>query len=119
MAQLSLDPMQAMFDKPDDKGRKHLRPWFLNCYINGKPMTKMLVDGGATVNIMPYATYRNLGLGENDLIQTDMMLKDFKGVVSPARGAICVDLTIGSKTIPTTFFVINRKSSYSTLLGRD
>ena len=47
------------------------------------------------------------------------MLKDFEGPVSPARGAICVDLIIGSKTLPTTFFVINGKGSYSTLLGRD
>ena len=29
------------------------------------------------------------------------------------------DLTIGSKTLPTTFFVINGKGSYSLLLGRD
>ena len=41
--------------------------------------------------------------------KTDMMLKDFEGVVSPAVGALCVDLTIGSKTLPTTFFVINGK----------
>jgi len=47
-------------------------------------MTKMLVNGGAAVNIMPYTTYRKLGLGEDDLIQTDMMLKDFEGAVSPA-----------------------------------
>ena len=51
--------------------------------------------------------------------KTDMMLKDFEGVVSPAVGALCVDLTIGSKTLPTTFFVINGKGSYSSLLGRD
>ena len=63
--------------------------------------------------------YRKLGLGEDDLIQTDIMLKDFEGAVSPVRGAIYVDLTIGSKTLPTTFFVINGKGSYSTLLGRD
>ena len=48
-----------------------------------------------------------------------MMLKDFEGVVPPALGALCVDLTIGSKTLPTTFFVINGKGSYSLLLGRD
>ena len=47
-----------------------------------------------------------------------MMLMDFEGVVSPALGALCVDLTIGSKTLPTTFFVINGKGSYSLLLGR-
>jgi len=48
-----------------------------------------------------------------------MMLKDFEGVVSPALGALCVHLTIGSKILPTTFFVINGKCSYSLLLGRD
>ena len=48
-----------------------------------------------------------------------MMLKDFEGVVSPAVVALCIDLTIGSKTLPTTFFVINGKGSYSLLLGRD
>ena len=38
-----------------------------------------------------------------------MMLKDFEGAVSPVVGALCVDLTIGSKTLPTTF---------SSLMGR-
>jgi len=49
-------------------------------------MTKVLVDGGAVVNIMPYATYQKLELGEDNLIQTDMMLKDFEGAVSRAWG---------------------------------
>ena len=40
-------------------------------------------------------------------------------MVSPTLGALCVDLTIGSKTLPTTFFVINVKGSYSLLLGRN
>ena len=64
MAQLSLDPMQATFEKPGDKECKHLRPLFMKGYINGKPMTKMLDEGGAAVNIMPYTMYRKLGLGE-------------------------------------------------------
>jgi hypothetical protein len=68
---------------------------------------------------MPYAMFRKLGKGEEDLIKTDMMLKDFEGNVSPARGALYVDLTIRSKTLPTTFFVVNGKGSYNLLLGRD
>ena len=79
----------------------------------------MLVDGGAAVNIMPYAMLRKLGKSNEDLTKTDMMLKDFEGVVSPVVGALCVDLTIDSKTLPTTFFVINGKGSYSLMLGRD
>jgi hypothetical protein len=30
-----------------------------------------------------------------------------------------VDLTVGSKTFPTSFFIVNRKSTYTVLLGRD
>jgi hypothetical protein len=30
-----------------------------------------------------------------------------------------VDLTVGNKTVPTSFFVVNSKSTYTILLGRD
>ena len=109
MAQLNLEPILATFEKPEDEKRKHLKALFLKGFVDGKPVTKMLVDGGAVVNIMPYAMLRKLGKSSEDLTKIDMMLKDFEGVVSPAVGALCVDLTIGSKTLPTTFFVINGK----------
>jgi hypothetical protein len=117
MAQLNLELVPAMFDKPVDDKRQHLKALFLKGFVDGKPVTKMLVDGGAAVNIMPYVMLRKLGKSQDDLTKTDMMLKDFEGVVSPTLGALCVDLTIGSKILPTTFFVINGKGSYSLLLG--
>ena len=49
-------------------------------------MNKMLVDGGASVNLMPYTTFHKLGKGPGDLIETDMMLKDFGGNTSKTRG---------------------------------
>ena len=48
-----------------------------------------------------------------------MMLKDFSGNASKTQGAVNVELTIGSKTLPTTFFVIDGKGTYSLLLGHD
>ena len=82
-------------------------------------MNKMLVDRGASVNPMPYNTFRKLGKGPGDLMETDMMLKDFGGNASKTRGTMNVELTIGSKALLTTFFVIDGKGSYSLLLGRD
>ena len=79
-----------------------------------------LVDGGTSVNLMPYTTFRKLGKGPGDLMETDMMLKDFGGNTSKTRGGgINIALTIGSKTLLTTFFVIDGKGSYSLLLGCD
>jgi hypothetical protein len=74
--------------------------------VSGKPVTTVLVDGGAAVNLMPYTLLRKIGNSDEDLTPTYMMLIDFEGNVSPAQGAIRVDLTICSKTLPTIFFVI-------------
>jgi len=86
-------------------------------FVDGKPMTKMLLDGGVVVNLMPYTTFYKLGKGLEDLLETNMMLKDFSGNASETRGV--EELTIGSKTLSTTFFVIDGKGTYSLLLGRD
>jgi hypothetical protein len=91
----------------------------LKGFVDGKPMRKMLVDGGASANLMPYTTFRKLGKGPEDLIETDMMLKDFGGNASMTREAINVELMTRSKTLLTTFFVIDGKGSYSLLLGHD
>ena len=39
-------------------------------FVDGKPMNKMLVDGCASVNLMPYTTFRKLGKGPGDLLET-------------------------------------------------
>jgi hypothetical protein len=44
MAQLVLTK-QATFDKLVKN--RHMRPLYLRGYVNGKPLTKMFVDGGA------------------------------------------------------------------------
>jgi hypothetical protein len=118
IAQLALDPMTAMFENPSDDERRHLKALFVKGRVDGQQMSKIL-DGGAAINIMPYVVYRKLGKGNQDLTKTDMILKDFEGNVSLVKGAICVELTISSKTLPTTFFVICGKGAYNLLLGRD
>jgi hypothetical protein len=79
----------------------------------------MFVDGGAAVNVMPYTTFRKLGMGPSDLTPTSIILNDFAGNPSDTKGCAHVDLMIGSKTLLTTFFVIKGKGAYSLLLGRD
>jgi hypothetical protein len=118
-AKLVLSPEQAVFEKPEETENRHLKPLYINGYVNGKPMSKTMVDGGAAVNLMPCATFRKLGRNAEDLIKTNMVLKDFGGNPSETKGVINVELTVGSKTIPTTYFVIDGKGSYSLLLGRD
>ena len=75
---------QTIFDKPVK--HRHLKDLYMKGLIDGKPINKMLMDGGDSVNLMPYTTFRKLGKGLGDLIKTDMMLKDFGGNTSKTRG---------------------------------
>jgi hypothetical protein len=96
-----------------------LKTLYLKGNINGQSVNKMLVDTGAAVNIMPYSVLRRLGHSTGDLIKTNITLSDFNGQTSEAQGILNVDLTVGSKTLHTSFFIVNSKSTYTILLGRD
>jgi hypothetical protein len=67
MAQLTLEPKQAIFKKPKDGKREHLKALFLKGYVNGKTITRMLVDGGVAVNLMSYTMLRKIGKSGEDL----------------------------------------------------
>ena len=107
MGQLSLGPTAIIFEMPVDKQYRHLNPLYLEGYINGKPVNRMMVDTGASVNILPYAVCRKIGRTEEDLIKTNVVLNNFKGNPTPAKGVLNVDLTIGHKTVSTLFVVID------------
>ena len=65
-AQLTLI-QQAIFDKPVK--HRHLKALYMKGFVDVKPMSKMLVDGGASINMIPYnTTFRKLGKGPEDLI---------------------------------------------------
>jgi hypothetical protein len=56
-----------------------------------------------------------LGHSVEDLIKTNVALSDFNGQASEAQGVLNVDLTMGSKTVPTYFFIVNSKSTYTVM----
>jgi hypothetical protein len=119
VAQLDFGPRPVIFEKPREKNYKQVKALYLKGYINGHPVNKMLVDTSAAVNIMPYLVLRRLGHSVDDLSKTNVTLSDFNGQASEAQGVLNVDLTVGSKTIPTSFFIESSKCTYTVLLRRD
>ena len=49
---------QAIFDKLVK--HQHLKALYMKGFVDGKPMNKMLMDGGASVNLMPTPLSVNL-----------------------------------------------------------
>ena len=83
-----------------------MKALYLREHINGKPVSRMLVDSGAIVNLMPYSLYKKLGGTDEELIKTNMTVNGIGGG-DPigAKGVASMELTVGSKTVATAFFV--------------
>lgn len=118
IAQLCLGPKDVIFEKPDESSR-HMKPLYIKGHINGRPISRMLVDGGATVNLMPYSVFKKLGREDSELLKANLTLNGFTGEPTEAKDIISMELTIGSKTLPTAFFVTEVQGNYNVMLGRD
>jgi hypothetical protein len=119
VAQFDFGPKEATFTKPKES-INHLKPLFVRGHIDGIPIAKMLVDGGAAINLMPYSLYRKLGKQDHKLVKTNMTLSGVGTDSSiKARGVTSIELTIGTKTLATAFFIANVEGNYSLILGRD
>jgi hypothetical protein len=83
-----------------------------------KPISRMLVDGGAAVNLMMYSIFKTLGREDDKLLMTNMTLNDVGGNPMEARGVVSMELIMGSKSLATAFFV-KEQGNYSVILGCD
>jgi hypothetical protein len=69
---------------------------------------------------MPYSLYKKLGGQDEDLIKTNMTVIGVGGSeLISAKGVASMELTIGSKTLVTAFFILEVQGNYNLILGRD
>ena len=92
----------------------HIRPLYVRAHFNGKPVSKVLVDNGSVVNVMPLRMLRSRGRGSGDLIETEVSTSTFTREISKTR-ILPIDIIVGSKTSLSTFFVINSTANYNAL----
>jgi hypothetical protein len=118
VALMCLDPMEAVFEKPEGSSQ-HLKPLYVRGHIDGKPISRMLIDSGAAVNLISYSIFKKLGREDDELIKTNLMLNGVEGNPMEARGVISMELTIGSKSLATAFFIIEVRGNYSVILCHD
>ncbi|KAH7861485.1 hypothetical protein Vadar_026760 [Vaccinium darrowii] len=88
-------------------------------HLDGILVNRILVDNGSAANLMPHFMLVKLGKGDQDLLPSSASISDFAGGITTAQGIIIMNLQVGTKTLTTPFFVVNSRSSYNLLLGRD
>ncbi len=78
-----------------------------------------MVDGRVMVNVMPTSFLKKIGKSEEELKPTDTMMTNFTGGDRAANGVLTIEITVGSKALRTTFFIVDLASHYNLLLGCD
>jgi hypothetical protein len=118
IAELALGAERAVFEKPKNLV-VHMKPLFIRGHLDGTSIRHMLIDGCASMNIMPLSLFKKLNHVEGDIKHTNLSLCGFAGDLTEAKGIIHKELTVGSKTVPTAFFMVDVKARYNVLFRRD
>jgi hypothetical protein len=73
VAQMCLSPKEVVFDKHEESSQ-HLKSLYIRGHINGKPISRMLVDGGAAIKLMSYSIFKKLRREDDELVKTNLTL---------------------------------------------
>ncbi|KAG4921530.1 hypothetical protein JHK82_050493 [Glycine max] len=60
------------------------------------------------LNIMSLITLKKLGKRKEELIPINMKMANFTGGATPTLGILVVEITVGPKTMYSTFFIVFR-----------
>ena len=75
-------PKRIIIEKPFVEATRHIRPLYIRAHLNGKPFSRILIDNGSAVNIMPSRLLHSLGKTAEELIVTDIVVAAFTGEVT-------------------------------------
>jgi hypothetical protein len=70
---MCLSPKEVVFEKPEESSQ-HLKPLYIQGHINRKPVSRMLIDSSAAINLMSYSIFKKLGSEDNELMKTKLTL---------------------------------------------
>ncbi|XP_073019399.1 uncharacterized protein [Primulina eburnea] len=112
-------PQQVILEKPTPAMTKHIRPLYIKAHVNGKPVSRVLIDNGSAVNVLPVRMLKSLGKNEEYLIPSEVLVAAFTGETTKTIGVFPADVTVGSMSSLCAFFVINSSANFQALLGRD
>nr|XP_027083559.1 uncharacterized protein LOC113705849 [Coffea arabica] len=98
--------------------KTHNRPLFVSAYVREQKMNRILINGGSAVNIMSVRAMKELGISNDELSQSRLMIQGFNQGGQRAIGLIRLELLIGELSSSALFHVIEAKTSYNMLLGR-
>src|SRR3954465_3410393 len=96
----------------------HVRPLYFTGYIGSTEITRIQVDPGSALSIMPRRVMKHLSIPAHRLSATDTNIFGFNANSTRPMGKIKLRCQIGDLKTEVTVYVIDADTSYNFLLGR-
>lgn len=90
----------------------HNRSLYVTSFVNGMELKRTFLDGGASINLMPLSTFKNLEIKENQIVESPITITRFKRDRRQSLGYVVVDLEVGAICSATKFHLINADPNY-------
>jgi len=97
---------------------KHYRPMYYTRYIGSSEVSRIQVDTGSALSIMPCRVMQHLRIPTHRLSATQTTIYDFNANGTRQMGKIKLRCQIGDLKSEVTCYVIDADTFYNLLLGR-
>ncbi|KAM1202889.1 hypothetical protein ACFX2J_018778 [Malus domestica] len=97
----------------------HLKTLYVTAHIERYPVSKIFVNCGTTVNIMPVAFTKTLHRSKDELIPSGVTMSSFVSDKSQTKGVLLLEVNITGCNHMIALFIVDSKTEYNALLGHD
>ncbi|KAK9749210.1 hypothetical protein RND81_02G109900 [Saponaria officinalis] len=108
--------VKALFTRRE-VDNQHSKALYLKVKLENKVVSKVLVDNGATSNIVPITILQLIGKTEDDITPGKVTVVGFAGTPDSCEGIIMLTVKVGSCTLMMPFHVVRGITIYNALLG--
>src|SRR3954469_5196269 len=116
---VSCVPTDIVFTPEDMQVQsRHAHPLYFTGYIGSTEITRIQVDPGSALSIMPRRVMEHLSIPAHRLSATDTNIFGFNANSTRPMGKIKFRCQIGDLKTEVTVYVIDADTSYNLLLGR-
>ncbi|XP_026459830.1 uncharacterized protein LOC113360542 [Papaver somniferum] len=111
-------PMTFDAEDIEEDMEDHNDPLVLTFPVAGYNIRKILIDGGSSINVLFYDTFKRMELNDKQLISSYYTIYGFNGAPTNPLGDIVLEVEAGPMKIETRFIVVDVPSPYNAIIGR-
>ncbi|RYR61288.1 hypothetical protein Ahy_A04g018442 [Arachis hypogaea] len=93
---IRIEDEPGYFLRPTKKQMSYLCPLHITTILNRFKINKVLIDGGSAINLLPERMLRKVEKHPDDLFPTNIVVTDFSGTSTLAKGLVTLTVKVGS-----------------------